>query len=107
MSNRATLASLRDFAGSLPECLGATRGDLILGFAVGYTPEAIAPFVESVRADGQFEGQIVLFVKSAAQNALSEKPGYRDHSLRFVRIGDGEHRSRANSRLFSIPSGLL
>lgn len=69
-SNRTTLASLRDFAGSLPERLGATRGDLILGFAVGYTPEAIAPFVESVRTDGQFDGQIVLFVEPAAQNIM-------------------------------------
>ena len=71
MSNDAACASLRKFAESLPELLAPTRGDLILGFATGYTPEVVYPFVESVRADGQFEGDIVLFVEPGAQEMMN------------------------------------
>jgi len=58
-------ASILAFANSLPAGVLPTRGDLILGFATGYKPHVIAPFVESVRAHGQFTGKIVLFIDPA------------------------------------------
>jgi hypothetical protein len=62
----AMRASILDFVNSLPASVPPTRGDLILGFATGYKPHIIAPFVESVRRHGRFDGKIVLFIDSAA-----------------------------------------
>jgi hypothetical protein len=63
--------SLRDgilaFMNSLPASVTPTHGDLILGFATGYKPYMVAPFVESLRLHGQFAGKIVLFVDPAAR----------------------------------------
>jgi hypothetical protein len=60
-------ASILAFVNSLPASVLPTRGDLILGFATGYKPHMIAPFVESVRTHGQFVGKIALFVDPAAR----------------------------------------
>jgi hypothetical protein len=60
-------SSILTFMNSLPAHVSPTRGDLILGFATGYKPHMIAPFVESVRAHGRFDGEIVLFVDPAAR----------------------------------------
>ncbi len=63
----AIRASILAFVNSLPASVSPTRGDLILGFATGYKPHSIAPFVESVRTHGQFAGNIALFVDPAAR----------------------------------------
>ncbi|MGH7046879.1 MAG: hypothetical protein ACREE2_10905 [Stellaceae bacterium] len=60
-------ASIEKFVALLPSEIRPTRGDLILGFATGYKPHMIAPFVESVRTQGRFTGKIVLFVDAAAR----------------------------------------
>jgi hypothetical protein len=61
-------ADILAFVKSLPAKASHTCGDLILGFATGYKPHMLAPFVESVRTHGQFTGKIALFVDPAAQN---------------------------------------
>jgi hypothetical protein len=55
------------FMNSLPAHISPTRRDLILGFATGYKPHMIAPFVESVRVHGRFSGKVVLFVDPGAR----------------------------------------
>jgi hypothetical protein len=69
-------ASIQAFVNSLPANLPPTRGDLILGFATGYKPHMIAPFVESVRTHGQFAGKILLFVDPAARELADYLRGY-------------------------------
>jgi hypothetical protein len=65
--NSAIRANILEFMSSLPASVTPTRGDLILGFAMGYKPHVIAPFVESLRAHGQFAGKVVLFVNPDAR----------------------------------------
>ena len=43
--------------------------NLVLGFAVGYSPEVMAPFVESIRSAGQFAGEVALFIDPAIPGA--------------------------------------
>jgi len=62
-------ATILEFVNSLPASVAPTRGDLILGFATGYKPHIIAPFVESVRMHGRFDGKIVLFIDPARKMA--------------------------------------
>jgi hypothetical protein len=69
-------AGIVAFMNSLPASVTPTSGDLILGFATGYKPHMIAPFVESLRLHGQFAGKIVLFVDPAVRkmaNYLRDK----------------------------------
>ena len=63
-------ARLVTFHNSLLSEVRPTTGDLILGFAFGYPPEVLSPFVESVRSDGKFDGKIVLFVNSSSQEVI-------------------------------------
>jgi len=37
--------------------------DLVLGFAVGYAPALVSPFIETLFGPGRFAGEVVLFVK--------------------------------------------
>jgi hypothetical protein len=84
-------SSLRDailaFMNSLPASVAPTRGDLILGFATGYKPHMITPFVESVRTHGQFAGKIVLFVDPGARNMVDY---LMDHGIEAIAFDPSE-----------------
>jgi hypothetical protein len=76
-------ASILDFVNSLPASVPPTRGDLILGFATGYKPHVIAPFVESVRMHGRFDGKIVLFIDPTAHNMSDYLKGHSIEAIAF------------------------
>jgi hypothetical protein len=48
-----------------------SRRDLVMGFATGYTIEAVAPFVESLLTDGAYVGEVVLFVGSDQREVIA------------------------------------
>src|SRR5260370_36425741 len=76
-------ASILAFVNSLPASVPQTRGDLILGFATGYKPHMIAPFVESVRTHGQFDGKIVLFIDTGARKTANYLRGHDIEVIAF------------------------
>lgn len=50
------------FEQSLPQELSPTRGDLVLGLALGYEPQTIAPWVESLQEMRRETTEAVLFI---------------------------------------------
>ena len=62
-ARRERMASLRTFIGALPASFPSENRDLVIGFATGYAPNSVRPFVESLLSAGAFRGKVVLFVK--------------------------------------------
>ncbi len=49
--------------GALESVLNPRRRDLVMGSAVGYSPAAVSPFIESLLSLGRFRGEVVIFVR--------------------------------------------
>jgi hypothetical protein len=81
--HRSIGESILAFANLLPASATPTRGDLILGFAGGYKPHMIAPFVESLRTHAQFVGKIVLFIDPSARNMKDYLKSYEIEPIAF------------------------
>jgi hypothetical protein len=78
-------ADISEFLNTLPASATPTRGDLILGFATGYKPYTIAPFVESMRTHGQFSGKVALFVHPAAREMANYLMAHNIEPIAFDR----------------------
>jgi hypothetical protein len=61
----------------------AAPDTVVIGAAVGYTPEQIEPFVVSLRNTG-YSGDLALIVDAALGRALRRRPDYREVILRTV-----------------------
>jgi len=59
----AEIARLRAFLAAPRTSFDGGSRDLVMGFAAGYEPEVVRPFIESLVKSAEFGGQTILFIR--------------------------------------------
>jgi hypothetical protein len=94
------IAQLKAFLAGARGRFEEGRRDLVMGFATGYTPEAVRPFVESLLTAGRFRGEVVLFI-GRSDVELAEYLGNRRIRAARFEVGSTSYGSVVMARWFS------